>query len=103
LLEALGLSDVERPLADWVFFSDFFAGFFEVLLAAEGFFAAFPLFAGVLFLARFFDGAALAAARRNLRTFLPLRFLAVFLLAIATTIPLVLNSILLGADRRRGA
>lgn len=79
--------DVERPLADLVFFGDFLAGRFEAFFAAERFFAALPLFAELVFLARFFGAVALVAARRDLRAFFPLRFLTVFLLAIATTIP----------------
>jgi hypothetical protein len=48
------LFGVEGPLADWIFFGDFFAGFFEAFFVAERFFTALPLFAGLVVFARFF-------------------------------------------------
>jgi hypothetical protein len=86
-LETLGLFDVEGLLADWAFFDDFVAGFFEPFFVAEVFFATFALFAGFLAFTRFFGAEALATlARRGLRAFFAVRFLTVFFLAIATTI-----------------
>jgi len=82
----------------------FFAAFFNVFFAA--FF--FPTFlAGVtarlLFFARFFDAAALVAARRVLRTFFALCFLALFFLAFATTEFLDRSNTMVGGDHKRSA
>ena len=82
----------------------FFAAFFDVFFMAF-FFAAFlaGLAARLLFYARFFDAAALVAARPVLRVFFALRFLTLFFLAVATTISFYCSNTIVGGDRKRSA
>ena len=81
------------------FLAAFLAAFFAVFLAV--------FLAGatgrLLFFTRFFDAAALVAARRVLLTFFALRFLTLFFLAVATTISFYSSNTIVGDDHTRSA
>lgn len=86
------LFDFEAGLFGFALLATFFDDLFGAFFGAAGFFAAFLTFFAprLPVFARFFGADALVALRRDLRAFFAaffaLRFLTVFLLAVATTI-----------------